>query len=75
MKVDFPEPVPLTAAVLELVIRAGRDPKTVFAVLDLHYAELMNCPQPASRMERLVILFDDWSFMHVQLDQASPTRQ
>lgn len=73
--VQFPQPVTLMTAVLEIVVKAGGDPQKIFAVLDLNHAEIMNGPKPNSRLERLVILFTDWTFIHVDIDSSKVPRQ
>jgi hypothetical protein len=71
----YTHPIPLETAIVEMVIRAGRDPMQIMAVLDLHLAVAIQEPRPASRLERLVVLFSDWTFMHVQIDSSQATRQ
>lgn len=71
----YQEPVPLQTFVLEVVARAGKDPATIFAVLDLADAlQMYTQPKPAIGFERIVILFTDWTFLHVDLDVTRSPR-
>lgn len=63
----FENPTPLGLAIAQMITAAGKDPNTVFAVFDAVDALAITQERPQMRGERLLIIFQDWSVMNIDL--------